>query len=59
MFKKWEEYYLVLEKEMLTSEILVFSLQKAKKMTQKELGKIEGQIEDCMQLDNNKGLYCI
>jgi hypothetical protein len=32
MFKEWEEYYLVLEKEMPTSEILIFSLQKAKKM---------------------------
>jgi len=48
MFKEWEEYYLVLEKEMLASEILVYSLQKAKEMAEKELGKIEGQIEDCM-----------
>jgi len=50
MFKEWEEYYLVLEKEILAFEILVFSLQKAKEMAKKELGKIEGQIGNCMQL---------
>jgi hypothetical protein len=44
-----------LEKEMPASKIVVFSFQKAKEMAKKELGNIEGQIEDCMQLDNNEG----
>ncbi len=48
---------------MPASEILVYSLQKAKEMAEKELGKIEGQIEDCMQLvtttkEQLQGLRC-
>jgi hypothetical protein len=32
MFKEWEEYYLVLEKEMPIFKIIIFPLQKAKQM---------------------------
>lgn len=54
---------MALEKEMLVFEILLFSLQKVKKIAYKELGKIEGQIEDCMQLmtttkEQLQGLRC-
>ncbi len=43
---KWQEHLLVLEKEMATFEITFSSLQKAKKLSEKELGKIEHQVKD-------------
>jgi hypothetical protein len=44
--KEWEEYICVLQKEMPALEVVVDSLKQAKNEVDRELAKIEGQVED-------------